>query len=227
MCTSPACGLLAAGAPADLLRRTVFLARRLAQERDEPTTLGVAAFGVADVLARGGAFELAAVELDGVTVPAITADTVGLVAALTATRALLCVVADRPADAGAAMDDAADMASRWGERFGEADPLGFGFGPTNVGFRQVRLALEAGEPDRAVSIGDGLQPAQNPFPASRVFYYVGYGRALARLRGRYDDAVIAFLRAEKIHPQYLYRDPLAREVLARLVTRSKRDAVGP
>ncbi|MGH3568898.1 MAG: helix-turn-helix domain-containing protein [Pseudonocardia sp.] len=46
--------LAVAGAPADLLRRTVFLARRLAQERDELSTLGVAAFGIADVLVRGG-----------------------------------------------------------------------------------------------------------------------------------------------------------------------------
>jgi transcriptional regulator with XRE-family HTH domain len=217
--------LLVARAPTDLLRRTVFLARRLAQEHDEPTTLGVAAFGVTDLLIWDGAFELATAELDSVTLPATTADTVGLVAALTTTRAMLAIVADRPADAGAAMDDTADLGRRWGE-LGEADPLGFGFGPTSVGFRQVRLALEAGEPDRAARIGDGLQPKQNPFPASRVFYHVAYGRALARLPKRYDDAVIAFLRTERIHPQYLYRDPLAREVITELVTRSKRDALG-
>ena len=29
-------------------------------------------------------------------------------------------------------------------------------------------------------------------------YWVDYGRALARLRGRHDDAVMALLRAEKI-----------------------------
>jgi transcriptional regulator with XRE-family HTH domain len=217
--------LIVVRAPTDLLRRAVFLARRLAQEHDEPTTVGVAAFGVTDLLVWDGAFELATAELDSVTLPATTADTVGLVAALTTTRAMLAVVADRPADAGAAMDDTADLGRRWGE-LGEADPLGFGFGPTSVGFRQVRLALEAGEPDRAARIGDGLQPKQNPFPASRVFYHVAYGRALARLPKRYDDAAIAFLRAERIHPQYLYRDPLAREAIAELTTRSKHDAIG-
>ncbi len=47
------------------------------------------------------------------------------------------------------------MADRFGE-LGEADPLGFGFGPTNVEFRRVRLALEVHEPDRAVRIAEGL-----------------------------------------------------------------------
>jgi transcriptional regulator with XRE-family HTH domain len=42
--------LILAAAPADLLRRVVFLARRLAQERGEVTTLGVAGFAVAETL---------------------------------------------------------------------------------------------------------------------------------------------------------------------------------
>jgi transcriptional regulator with XRE-family HTH domain len=46
--------LVHAAAPTDLVRRTAFLARRLAQERDEVTTLAVAEFAVADVLLAGG-----------------------------------------------------------------------------------------------------------------------------------------------------------------------------
>jgi hypothetical protein len=38
--------LVHAGAPTDLVRRTAFLARRLAQGRDEATTLAVAEFAV-------------------------------------------------------------------------------------------------------------------------------------------------------------------------------------
>jgi hypothetical protein len=52
--------LILAAAPADLLRRVVLLARRLAQERDEVTTLGMAGFAVAETLLNGGAFELGA-----------------------------------------------------------------------------------------------------------------------------------------------------------------------
>ena len=215
--------LNAAEAPTDLRRRVVFLAQRLAREHGAATTVGVAAFGVADVLVGGGAFELALTELDDITLPATTADTVGLVCALTVTRALFAVVAGRPGDIAAPMDAAADMADRFGE-LGEADPLGFGFGPTNVGFRRVRLALEAHEPDRAVSIAEGLHPEQNPFPASRVYHWVGYGRALARLRGRHDDAVRVLRRAEAIHPHRVQRDPMVREVLGGLLTRTRRDS---
>jgi transcriptional regulator with XRE-family HTH domain len=212
-----------AGASTDLRRRVVFLARRLAHEHGAATTVGVAAFGVVDVLAGDGVFDLALTELDGITLPATTADTVGLVSALTLTRALLAVVARRPGDAAAPMDAAADMADRFGE-VGEADPLGFGFGPTSVGFRRVRLALEAREPDRAVRIAEGLHPEQNPFPASRVYHWVGYGRALARLRGRQDDAVRVLRRAEAIHPHRVQRDPMVREVLGGLLTRTRRDS---
>jgi len=162
---------------------------------------------------------LAQAELDGITMPATTADTVSMLSVLKVTRALLAVVAGRPDDAGAPMDAATDMANRFGEP-GEADPLGFGFGPTNVEFRRVRLALEAGEPDRAVRIAEGLHPEQNPFPSHRVYHWVGYGRALARLRGRHDDAVRALRRAETIHPHRVQRDPMVREALSQLLTRT-------
>jgi hypothetical protein len=64
----------------------------------------------------------------------------------------------------------------------------------------VRLALEAGEPDRAVSLAEGLHPERNPFPTNRTYYWVGYGGALAQLRGRHDDAVRALRRAETLYP---------------------------
>jgi transcriptional regulator with XRE-family HTH domain len=66
--------LIEAAAPADLIRRTVFLARHLAQERDEIATLALATFGVADVLLSGGAFDLGQAELDSLTLPPTTAD---------------------------------------------------------------------------------------------------------------------------------------------------------
>jgi hypothetical protein len=68
-----------AAAPADLRHRVVFLARRLAQERNEVTTLGVAGFTVADTLLNDGAFALAKTELDSLTLPPTTAATAGLV----------------------------------------------------------------------------------------------------------------------------------------------------
>jgi hypothetical protein len=106
---------------------------------------------------------------------------------------------------------------------GEDDSLGFVFGPTDVGFWQVALALEAGEPDRAVSNSRGLQPQRHPFVTRQAAYWVDYGRALARVRGRQDDAVRALRTAEELFPIRVLRNPFARGVIAELLVRSRRD----
>ena len=53
-----------------------------------------------------------------------------------------------------------------------------------------------------------------------------YGRALARVRRRDDDAVMALRRAEELFPMRVLRNAFARDVVAELVARSRRDAVG-
>ena len=213
-----------AGAPADLRRRAVFLARTLAQEHSEPTTLGMATFGVADVLLRGGAFELVQTELGSLTLPPATADTTGLLCALLASHALAAVVTGQPGDAAAPMQTAADTAARFGEY--PADPLGFAFGPMNVRFRQMSLALERDEPDHAVSIAQQLHPERHPFPSKRVYYWMTYGRALAQLRDRREDAMRALRTAEETFPTRVYRDPMVRDALTTLIKKPPAGRVG-
>ncbi|MGH3980111.1 MAG: XRE family transcriptional regulator, partial [Pseudonocardiaceae bacterium] len=87
-------------------------------------------------------------------------------------------------------------------------------------------ALEAGEPDRAVSIARGVQPQRHPFVSRQAAYWVDFGRAAARLRERHDDAVRAFLTAEDLFPIGVYRNPFARDAIAGLVERSRQDAIG-
>lgn len=208
----------------DLRRQVVFLAHRLAQEHGDSTQLGVAAFGVADLLSVNGGLESARAVLDDLTLPSATQDTAGLLAGILAVHSMMAMLCGRPVDATAAMDSAADLAAYFGEN--PDDSLGFGFGPTTVAFRRVRLALEAGDPDWAVSIAEEVNPLDNPFPASRVYHWVGYGRALAQLRGRHDDAVRTFRSAERVSPHRVLRDPLVRDALAVLLRHSRRDAVG-
>lgn len=64
----------------------------------------------------------------------------------------------------------------------------------------------------------------HPFRHSQARYWVNYGCALARLRGRREDAVLAFRRAELISPRRVLRDPITREVLAELLARTRRDS---
>jgi transcriptional regulator with XRE-family HTH domain len=213
--------LVHAAAPTDLIRRSVFLARHLAQEHGQVTMLGMAGFAVADVLLNGGAPGLGNIELDSLTLPPTTADTAGLVGLVTTTRALAAILDGRPDDAIAPMDAAAEIAGRF-EATGETDILGFPLASTNVEFRRVRLALEAKEPDRAVSIAQNVHPERHPFPVGQAQYWVNYGRALSQLRGRHNDAARALRNAERSHPHRVRRDPFVRDTIAVLLRHSRR-----
>ncbi|MGH3718401.1 MAG: hypothetical protein ACRDRI_06065 [Pseudonocardiaceae bacterium] len=217
--------LVHAAAPTDLIRQTVFRARRLAQERDEVTTLAVAEFAVADVLLSGGALELGRAKLASLTLPPTTAATAGLVGLVTACHAMAAALDRRHGDVVAPMDAAADVAERFGAT-SAVDSLGFAFGPANAGCFRMWLALEANEPDRVVSIGREVDPEHLPFPVSRSIYWVHSGRALAQLRGRRGDAVRALRTAEDLNPTLVRRHPMAREAIATLLPGTRSDAIG-
>ncbi|MBV9141832.1 MAG: helix-turn-helix transcriptional regulator [Pseudonocardiales bacterium] len=205
-----------AGAPTDLTRRAMFLARRLAQERNEITTLAVAEFGVADALLAGGALELGRAKLESITLPPMTAATAGLVGYVTACHATAAALEGRYGDMAAPMEAAAEVAERFGASH-EVDSLGFVFGPVNVGLFRMWHALEAQEPDQAARIAQALDPERIPRPVNRSAYWVHVGCALAQLRGRHDEAVRALRTAESIFPTMVLRDPNVREALATLL----------
>lgn len=215
-----------AGASLDLRWQAATLAQDLARERSDPATLGVAAFGTANALLATGAFDLAQAKLDAVTLPPTTPDTAGLVGMVTMTRSLVAAADDRPEDVAAPMEAAAELADRTGEPGEDNDYLGFGFGPTNVGLWNMALALEAGEPDRAVSIAEGVHPERHPFATRQAAYWVDYGRALATVPRRRDDAIVALRTAERIFPTRVYRNPFARDTVTELLGRARREAGG-
>jgi hypothetical protein len=119
-----------------------------------------------------------------------------------------------------------EYAAELAARTGEGTAYGLGFGPTNVGLWRMEAMLEIGDHELVTALAKGLNPNVHPYLSRRSAYWRDYGRALARVKGRHDDAVIAFRRAEQIHPHRVQRDPFAREVLAELLTGSRRDAVG-
>jgi hypothetical protein len=71
-----------------------------------------------------------------------------------------------------------------------------------------------------------MNPQAHGNRSRQAAYWADYGRALARMRGRHDDAVMALRRAELISPHRIQRGPVVREVLAELLTRSRQNAVG-
>ena len=214
-----------AAAPTDLRRRVVFLARRLAQERDKATTLAVAGFAVAGRLLTSGACELGRAELDSLTLPPVTAENAGLMCALTRTHALSAVLDGRPGDAAAPMDAATDLAERFGAT-GHTDSLGFVHAPADIGIERMWLALQAGQPDQAVRAAQDVHPECHPFLFGQAQYWVHYGCALTQFRDRRDDAVQALRTAEDIFPIKVRRDPMVREAVAALLPGAGRDAIG-
>ncbi|MGH3709266.1 MAG: helix-turn-helix domain-containing protein [Pseudonocardiaceae bacterium] len=214
------------GASVDLRWQAATLAQGLAERLGDATSLGVAAFGSANALLASSMFDLADAELDALTLPPTTVDTAGMIGMVAMTRSLIAAADGRLDDVAAPMQAAKELANRFGEPDNNHDRLGFGFGPTNVGLWEMALALEAGEPDRAVSVAQTIQPERHPFKTRQSQYWVDYGRALARLPRRSDDAVMALRRAERLFPIRVHRNPFAREVLAELVVRSRRDAIG-
>jgi hypothetical protein len=182
----------------------------------------MAAFGAANGLLAAGEFDMAQAELDSVTVPTTTEEAEQLDGMLALSRSLIAAADERPGDVDTPLEHAAELAARTGE----GNAYGLGFGPTNVGVWRMSVALETHDYIRAASIAEGLRPEVLPGACHRAGYWADYGRALARLRGRQDDAVRALRRAELISPARVQRHPFVREVLAELLSRSRRDAAG-
>jgi transcriptional regulator with XRE-family HTH domain len=210
------------GAPTDLCWQAALLARRCAREHGGAEVIGLAAFGAANGLLAVGEFGAAQAELDSVTVPTTTGEAEQLDGMLALSRSLVAVADKRPGDVTAPLDHAAELA----QRTGQGNAYGLAFGPTNVGVWRMAVALEAGDYARAASVAEALRPELLPSAIRQATYWINYGRALVRLRGHGDDAVRALRRAELISPLRVQRHPVARDVIAELLVRSRRDAAG-
>jgi hypothetical protein len=136
------------GAPLDLRREAATLAQRAAEDLDEPTMLGVAAWGAVIEMAAAGAFDLALDELDSVTVPTTTSQSTQLAGMLSLSRSLVAAADRRPADVDAALEHAAELA----QRTGQGNAYLMGFGPTNVGLWRMAAALEVKDYERAATL---------------------------------------------------------------------------
>lgn len=214
--------LRTAGASIDLREQAALLARHAAEELDTQTALGLAAGGAVRVMLTTGAFDLAQLELDSVTVPTNSPESTQLAGMLALFRSLVAASDKRSGDVEAPLEYAAELA----ERTGQGNAFWMGFGPTNVGLWRMAAALEVSDHERAAIIAEGLNPQQHPSLERQTTYWMDYGRALARLHGRQHQAVRALRTAEQLFPMRVLRNPFVRDVLAELVAHSRRDAVG-
>jgi transcriptional regulator with XRE-family HTH domain len=211
------------GAPIDLAWQAATLAKQAADRLDDPMAHGIAAFGRAFGLLTAGAFELAARAVRDVEVGTGTNDALQVTGMLALTSSLVAAAMGDRAERVAAVEYATDLAHRAGAG---GTALWLGFGPSNVDVWRMSVALEAGEHARATEIATAVNPAALPSPTRRATYWREYGRALAHLPRRHDDAVLMLRRAERISPTRIHRHPFMRSILTELLAKSRDNAAG-
>jgi hypothetical protein len=215
--------LMDIGASIDLAWQAATLAKNAADRLDDDSMAhAVTAFGTAFGLLGAGAFDLAARTLAAPRVGTDSAEAMQVSGMLSLTSSLVAAASGDQAGREAALEHAADLA----DRTGDGNALWFGFGPSNVGVWRMSVALECGEHADAARIATTVNPDALPSPTRQSAYYREYGRALARLPRRRDEAVLMLRKAELISPARIHRHPFMRSVIAELLAHAKRDAVG-
>ena len=210
--------LSVSAAAVDLRGQAVILARQAAYEHGAVVPKGLVAAAGARVALAKGAFSIAQAALDAVTVPTNTPETMQLAGFLALRRSVIAAADQRSGDVDAPLEYAAELAAP----IGEGNAYGLGFGPINVDLYRISGLLAVGDHERVVSIAEGMNPEGHANRSRRAAYWADYGQALARLRGRHDDAVMALRRAELISPHRIQRNPIVRDVLAVLLRTSRR-----
>lgn len=214
--------LSAVGAPMDLAWQAITLGRYAAQELDESTALAVSAYGTSLGLLSVGAFDMASRTLTEAAQPSRTSEGLQLTGSLALVSSLVAAAQRDSTQQTSALGQAADIA----EHTGEGNAMGFGFGPSNVDVWRMQGALEKGEHAEAARIAEGVNPDTLQVRARQAVYWRDYGRALARLPRQHDRAVTMLRTAERISPEHVQRHPFTQSVLAELLVKAKRDAIG-
>lgn len=211
------------GGSMDLAWQAATLARQAAERLDDPVAASVAAFGTAHGLLAAGAVDLARGQLAAAPARTSTAAELAATGMLTLTTSLVAATTGDRAGQEAALTEAANLAD---VVTSGPDELRFGFTPSNVGVWRMSVANELGAHSEAARIGAAVNPAALPSPTRKAAFYRELGRALARVPRQQEKAVHALRIAEELAPARMHRHPFMRSVLAELLARARRDAVG-
>lgn len=200
------------------------LALAAAQEAEDPTAAAVGAWRVAHAAMRAGDMEeagdlaaAAATEL----APTLRDPEPAALSAYGALRLVGAVAAARTgeaADAAALLDDARTTAGRLGE---DRNDAWLTFGSANVGVHGVAVAVELGDPAGALEVARTVDVGSLLTLERQATHRVQVAHALVQRR-RDPEALRQLLAAERLNPEGLPHDTLAREIVAGLVRRDRR-----
>ena len=141
------------------------------------------------------------------------------------TAALAAQVRGDTAETGTQAAEAARIAKAHGERRNAWEAWEY-FGPANVGVWRTTLAVEAGEPAKALDYAAGCEVRALP-PGRRAALLLDTARAHHLLgRAHHRQAVIALRQAEQLASVRMRASPWARELVEVMLTQSKRESGG-
>jgi hypothetical protein len=156
--------------------------------------------------------------------PSLRADPApGLLSAYGALRLTGAVAASRAGDEPDArwlLGDARETAARLGDRNDHWQT----FGPANVGVHEVAVAVELGDPSGALDAARRVDVGALATLERQATHRVHVAHALT-LRRRDPDAMRQLLAAERLNPEGLPHDTLARSLVAGMVRRDRRRAI--
>lgn len=115
-------------------------------------------------------------------------------------------------------------ATELGVRIGERNALGQHFGPANLGVWHISIGVEPGDGAAAYEQAIGNIDPSMLASADRVaMMRADSARALAQENGRRDDEAVRLLdRTDRTAPARIRQDPVMRELLATLSSRTRR-----
>jgi transcriptional regulator with XRE-family HTH domain len=135
--------------------------------------------------------------------------------------AFACAVGERADDARAHVAEATAVA----ERTGEGGFAQLCFGPTNIGFWRVAIAVELGEGGRVGEIARTIRPQTITSKSRQAAFWSELGRGYAQDR-RDDRAVQAIHIAERLAPQRIRASTTVRETVGNILRRARRESGG-
>jgi transcriptional regulator with XRE-family HTH domain len=126
--------------------------------------------------------------------------------------------ADDPAECRRLLDVAADVASELGT---DREDYWLFFGPTNVGIQEAGILVDLLDPTAALHRAESVDPDRLPSVNRRCYHHLHLARAQG-MRHRDREAVGELLAAERIAPELVHWEPMAREMVRAMLERERR-----
>lgn len=191
-----------------------------AREAEDPVETAVGAWRLAQAFLRSGDVDSArqATADAAAEIRAAERESPSARSAYGALRLCGSVAAARAGDRGDAVDllgDARSTATALGH---DRNDHWQTFGPTNVGVHAVSVAMELSDPDTALAAAEGVEPRRLLTLERQATHRVHVAHALV-MRRRVDEAYRHLVLAERLNPEGLPHDTLARDLVRGMLRR--------